>query len=169
MSTAKATDSSPNPALQSKQVFGLAAVCLVVGFVVGYVFLGKTATPTLVQSANVANRAPAATAGSHPTITIEQMKQMADVQAATLIERSKADPKNAQLLVQIAGIYQSTRQFKEAADYFDRALKIEPKDTASRTQMASCLFYAGDADGALVQLNQVLKTSPNDVNALFNL
>jgi cytochrome c-type biogenesis protein CcmH/NrfG len=97
------------------------------------------------------------------------MRQMADFQASTLIEKSKTDPKNAQLLIQIAGIYQATHQFKEASDYFARALKIDPKNSSARTQLASCLYYSGDVDGALAQLEQSLKGNPKDTNALFNL
>jgi cytochrome c-type biogenesis protein CcmH/NrfG len=36
-------------------------------------------------------------------------------------------------------------------------------------ELASCLYYSGDADGALAQLNQVLRSNPKDVNALFDL
>jgi cytochrome c-type biogenesis protein CcmH/NrfG len=73
------------------------------------------------------------------------------------------------LLNQIAGIYQASHQFKEAAEYLEKALKIEPKNVSARTQLASCLYYSGDADGAVSQLNEVLKENPKDVNALFNL
>ena len=107
--------------------------------------------------------------GNHPKLTLEQMKQMADVQASSLVQKSKAEPKNAALLVQIAGIYQSTHQFKEAATYFQSALKIDPKNVPARTAMASCMYYSGDVDGAIDQLNQALKYSPKDPNTLFNL
>jgi cytochrome c-type biogenesis protein CcmH/NrfG len=40
---------------------------------------------------------------------------------------------------------------------------------ATRTEMASCLYYNGDVDGAIGQLQQALKVSPNDANSLFNL
>ena len=163
------SDSQPNPGLPARQVFILAAVCLIVGLLVGYTFLGKRANPAVVHPQSTAASAATGPMGNHPKLTLEQMKQMADVQASALIEKSKAEPKNAQLLVQIAGIYQSTHQFKEAADYFDRALKVDPKNTSARTEMASCLYYAGDADGALTQLNQVLRTNPEDTNALFNI
>jgi hypothetical protein len=68
------------------------------------------------------------------------MNQMADVQASTLIEKSKSEPKNASLLVQIAGIYQ-THQFKEAADYFGKALRLRPRTSllAQRWQPASII------------------------------
>jgi cytochrome c-type biogenesis protein CcmH/NrfG len=48
-------------------------------------------------------------------------------------------------------------------------LQIDPKNVPARTQLASCLYYSDDTDGALAQLNQALKYSPKDVNALFNL
>jgi len=163
------SDSAPNPGLPTKHVFILATFSLVAGLVVGYAFLGKRVDPSVVRPQTTAATAPAVAMGNHPKLTLEQMKQMADVQASALIEKSKAEPKNARLLAQIAGIYQSTHQFKEAADYFGRALKIDPNDSATRTQMASCLYYAGDADGALAQLNQVLKTNSKDTNALFNI
>ncbi|HTZ32489.1 MAG TPA: tetratricopeptide repeat protein [Methylomirabilota bacterium] len=166
MSTAT-SNSTPNPGLPSKQVFLLAAACLLVGLIVGYTFLGKNVTPKPVPQTTAA--AVPGTMGSHPKLTLEQMKQMADVQASALIEKSKTEPKNAQLLIQIAGIYQATHQFQQAAEYFARALKLDPKNIAARTQMASCLYYEGDVDGALAQLNQALKTNPKDVNALFNL
>jgi cytochrome c-type biogenesis protein CcmH/NrfG len=35
--------------------------------------------------------------------------------------------------------------------------------------MASCLYYSGDVDGAVSQLNQSLKYNPKDANSLFNL
>ena len=35
--------------------------------------------------------------------------------------------------------------------------------------MASCLFYQGDADGAINQLQQSLHYDPKDANSLFNL
>jgi cytochrome c-type biogenesis protein CcmH/NrfG len=38
-----------------------------------------------------------------------------------------------------------------------------------RTEMASCLYYTGDVDGALGQLQQSLKYEPRDANSLFNL
>ena len=160
-----------NPGLPTKQVFVLAIGCLIVGLVIGYVFPGGASTTGLARTNGFAPRPN--TSGSlpsgHPTMTLEQMKQMADIQASALVERSKADPKNAALLIQIAGIYQASHQFKEAATYFERALQLDPKNVAARTQMASCLFYSDDLDGALAQLNRALKYNPKDVNALFNL
>jgi len=35
--------------------------------------------------------------------------------------------------------------------------------------MASCLYYNGDVDGAISQLQQSLRVDPKDANSLFNL
>ncbi len=40
---------------------------------------------------------------------------------------------------------------------------------AIRTQLASCLYYSGDVDGALQQLSQATTDDPKDANSLFNL
>jgi tetratricopeptide (TPR) repeat protein len=96
-------------------------------------------------------------------------KQMADKQAAPLLEKLKGDPNNSGLLVQAGKIYQASHQFKDAAAYYDKVLQADPKNVAIRTEMASCLYYDGDVDGAISQLQQALHYDPKDANALFNL
>lgn len=153
----------------SQTVYGLAAICLIVGMMFGYFLLGGHADPAArvkgVSSTTTATVYP----GGHPKMTLEQMKQMADVQASTLVEKTKRDPKNTVLLMQIAAIYQASHQFTEAAEYFDKVLALDPKNVDARTQRASCLFYSNDVDGAITELNRALKYNPKDPNALFNL
>ena len=101
--------------------------------------------------------------------TLEEMKQMADNKAAPLLEKLKNDPNNADLLNQVGKIYEATHQFKDAVSYYQQALKVDPKNTALRTEMASCMYYGGDVDGAIGTLQQALHDKPNDANSLFNL
>ena len=155
----------------AKQVYLLSALFLVLGLAIGYFFLGAR----LVNTPATAIQPPKAPAvhgnpvSPHPRPTMEQMQQMAAVQTSALIERLTTDPKNTTLLMQVASIYKSGHQFKDAAEYYDKVLKIEPKNVAARTEMASCLYYNGDVDGALTQLHQSLKYKPTDPNSLFNL
>ena len=167
MATAQSQPTA-QPGLPARQIYVIGLVCLLVGVVVGYAFLATQSSRVPVSPPPPAAASRTMT-GNHPKLTLEQMKQMADVQASALVEKSKTEPKNSQLLTEIAEIYQATHQFKEASNYYDRALKIDPKNASVRTQLASCLYYSGDVDGALAQLHQVLKTSPKDTNALFNL
>jgi cytochrome c-type biogenesis protein CcmH/NrfG len=166
------TPGTSSPRWQVKQVYALAAVCLLIGLAVGYLFRGSRSPAPPAASAMTAASVPPAgmggQAGAHP-VTLEQMKQMADKQAEPLLARLKDDPKNADLLVQIGNIYLATHQFKEAAGYFGKSLEVKPKNVAIRTQLASCLYYTGDVDGALQQLGQATADDPKDANSLFNL
>jgi cytochrome c-type biogenesis protein CcmH/NrfG len=151
----------------------MAAVCLVLGLALGYLFRGSRPQPTPAGApGNDAQSAAAAGtmgSGAHPMPTLEQMKEMGDKQAAPLLEKLKTDPKDTASLLQVARIYESVHQFNVAADYYGKALEVDPKNVVTRTQMASCLYYAGDVDSAISQLQQSLKYSPTDANSLFNL
>lgn len=165
---AESLATQPAPGLPSSRVYQLCAVALVVGLALGYFVFGirKPAAPA---RASAAVAKPGMLPGGHPVPTMEQMKAMADVKAAPLLEKLKTDPKNTKLLVQVAALYNSTHQFKDAANYYHRALEVDPKNVTTRTDLASSLYYQGDADGAVSELQKALKFSPNDVNALFNL
>jgi cytochrome c-type biogenesis protein CcmH/NrfG len=178
MAIESTTQPGAESAWQAKQVYAMAVICLVVGLAIGYLFRGSQSPASAAQPVANANSntnvqaaaqpsAPAMGAGKMPSL--EEMKQMADKKAAPLLEKLKTDPTNKDLLIQVAKLYESTHQFKEAAGYFDKAVRIDPKDVALRTQLASCLYYNGDADGAIAQLQQSLHYDPKNANSLFNL
>lgn len=169
-STTESLPAQTAPGIPSSRVFPLAGVALLVGLALGYFLLGPQVEPPATP-ANAA--APTGSMGmppgGHPAATMEQMKAMADVKAAPLLEALKTKPKDPQLLEQVAAIYVSTHQFQDAATYYNKALEVDPKNVTTRTELASSLYYSGDVDGALKELQQALKYKPNDVNALFNL
>jgi cytochrome c-type biogenesis protein CcmH/NrfG len=145
----------------------MAAICLLLGLALGYLFRGSQAQPAAASAATPT----ASPAIGMPTQmpTLDQMKHMADKQAEPLLAQLKNDPNNVEVLKQVAQVYESTHQFKDAADYYRKALAVNPKDVATRTEMASCLYYNGDVDGALAQLQQALAVDPDDANSLFDL
>jgi cytochrome c-type biogenesis protein CcmH/NrfG len=152
-----------------KQVYAMAGLCLIVGLAIGYLFRGSQSPvlPAPSESSSQPAAIPNAMGGRMPTI--EQMKQMADKKAAPLLEKLKSDRYNSDLIIEVGKIYNSTHQFKEAAGYYDKALQVTPNNVAIRTEMASCLYYSGDVDGAISQLQQSLRYDPKDANSLFNL
>jgi cytochrome c-type biogenesis protein CcmH/NrfG len=154
---------------QTKQVYAMAAVCLLVGLAIGFLFRGSQSPARSV--AQVGSTQPAAVAGpvGGKMPSMEDMKGMADKKAAPLLEKLKSDPKNSDLLFQTGNIYKATHQFKEAGVYYEKSLQVDPKNIAVRTELASCLYYDGDVDGAISQLQQSLNYDPKDANSLFNL
>jgi len=167
------TQPTVGSAWKAIQVYAMAVICLVVGLAIGYLFRGSQsptapAPPaTNSQASAQPSAAPGGIAGQMPTL--EQMKEVAEKKAAPLLEQLKGDPNNTDLLIQAGNIYVSTHQFKEAAGYFNRVLQVDPKNIAVRTQLASCMYYSGDVDGAISQLQQSLQYDPKDANSLFNL
>jgi len=153
---------------QGKQVYVMAAVCLVVGLAIGYLFRGSQSPAPPVAEASRTQQSPMGAMGGRMP-TLDQMKKIADTKAAPLLEKLKSDPANSALLLQVGNIYESTHQFEDAAGYYDKAIQADPKNIAVRTQLASSLYYGGDVDGAISQLQKALEYDPRDANSLFNL
>lgn len=150
------------------QVYVMAGMCVVIGLALGYLFRGSASNA--VPAAPVAQAASTrATTAPAQMPSLDQMKQMADKQAEPLLAKLKSDPNNSDLLNQVGTIYKATHQFKEATSYFEKAVQANPKNNLARTDLASCLYYEGDVDGALKQLQEALVYNPKDANSLFNL
>jgi len=163
-SNSQTSASSPAPGWTPGQVGLLAAVCLVLGLVGGYLLpAGKAANSARPVAVASAPNAP------HPIPTMEQMKALADANAAPLLEKLKATPNDAALLAQLASIYSANHQFNVAAEYYDKSLRSDPKNIPVRVALASCLYYGGDVDSAIAQLDQALKNDPQDINSLFDM
>ncbi|MFZ0561057.1 MAG: tetratricopeptide repeat protein [Terriglobales bacterium] len=161
------TQPAAGSAWQIKQVYAMAAICLVVGLAIGYLFRGSQ-SPLAAQSLpSTQSSAAPGMGGQMPNL--DQMKAMADKKAAPLLEKLKTDPTNSDLLKQVGNIYEGTHQFKDAASYYDKALQVDPKNVGVRTQLASSLYYNGDVDGAISELQKSLQYDPKDANSLFNL
>jgi len=183
--------STASPSSPWTHTYMKAVICLVMGLAVGYLLRGprltvspappasNTALPSTTAVAMASREMPAAgqvkqvahasvPGGGHMPSS-EEMKQMADTQAAPLLDKLKSDPKNSALLCQVGAIYHTTHQFKQAAVYYEKAAQVEPGSVAIRTKLASSLYRSGDVDGAIAQLNQGLKYDPKDANSLFDL
>jgi len=165
-------DKDQNPSWQAWQVYVMAAVCLLVGVVVGYLVRGSApvaATAAPVTASEPTPGASSTTEQQKKMPTLDDMKRMADKQAEPLLTKLKADPNNADLLNQVGNIYRMTHQFQTAATYYQKSLDINPKNVGPRTDLASCLYYQGDVDGAIAQLEKSLTYDPKHAGTLLNL
>ncbi|HTW59590.1 MAG TPA: tetratricopeptide repeat protein [Terriglobales bacterium] len=166
MSVAEPEFSEPQ-GWKSVQVYTMAGICLVIGVALGYLFRGSASKPEPKSPVVQASGDPASAAPQMPSL--DQMKQMADKQAEPLLAKLKTDPNNSDLLSRVATVYEKTHQFGVAADYYQKAVQADPKNLSARTELASCLYYEGDVEGAVKQLQASLAQNPQDANSLFNL
>ena len=152
-----------------KQALILMTLCLFAGIVGGWLIRGnqppsqsvsaKTATTAIVGTPSAVNQAPSPT----------RLREEADTQAAPLIAKLNADPKNPALLTSIGNLYYDAQQYPIAIDYYGRALTSKPSDVAVRTDLGTAYWYTGKADEAIAEFNKALAFAPNNPNTLFNL
>ncbi|HEV2470709.1 MAG TPA: tetratricopeptide repeat protein [Candidatus Sulfotelmatobacter sp.] len=155
-------------AWQPWQAYVMAVICLLIGVVVGYLVRGSAPVSSATAPQPVA--APAAPAGDTQQMpSLDDMKRMADKQAEPLLEKLKTDPRNPDLLNQVGNIYRMTHQFQLAASYYQKSLDANPANVGPRTDLASCLYYQGDVDGAIAQLEKSLTYDPKHAGTLLNL
>ena len=164
------TNQTPDKKWTIRQAILLSVVCLIVGIAGGWSIRGAQ-RPATTGSANTANvSAPAGneTSPASQAPSPARLKEMADAQAAPLLDKLKSDPNNPVLLTTIGNSYYDAQQYPVAVDYYQRALKARPSDAAVRTDMATAYWYMGNADLAITEFNQALMYAPNNPNTLFN-
>jgi len=164
------TQATTNASWTSTQAYVLAIICLAVGVAGGY-FVRGSAGPADATAAAVPQQQMQATAmpQGQGEPTPEQLKHMADQQAAPLLEAVKANPKDAQALAQLGNVYYDTRNFQTAIDYYSKALEIEPSNANVRTDMGTAFFQQGDPDRAIKEFETALKSDPKHAQTMFNL
>jgi cytochrome c-type biogenesis protein CcmH/NrfG len=148
----------------------LAVVCLLVGIAGGWFIRGSQSSAGTSSGVAAGSSAPAKMVASaeSPIPSPAHLKEMADAQAAPLLDRLKSDPNNPALLVSIGNLYYDAQQYPIAIDYYSRTLKARPADADVRTDMATAYWYMGNADAALAEFNKALTYAPNNPNTLFN-
>lgn len=153
-----------------KQASMLALICLAAGIVGGWT-IRATQSPAPTEFSKAVVGTPPITVSAGPasqTASPARLKEMADAQAAPLLEKLRSEPDNADLLSGIGNSYYDAQQYPIAADYYGRALKARPSDAAVRTDMATAYWYMGNADAAIAEFNKALTYAPANPNTLFN-
>ena len=87
---------------------------------------------------------------------------------AALEQLIAREPQNAEYPAQTANLYYDLGQYDKAADYYQRSLRIRPRDPNVETDLATCFHYLGQDDKALEMLDSVLSYNPRFVQAKFN-
>ena len=156
----------------STQAYVLSVICLLVGVAVGYLVRGSAPSNNAATQVRAGRMAQTPTGASPmsgaPQPTPEELRHMADTQAQPLLQQLESDSKNAALLYQIGNLYYDAQQYPEAVKYYENSLKIDPKATDVRTDMATAYHLMGQPDRAIQEYDAVLKIDGKHANALFN-
>ena len=150
------------------QAYTMATICLILGTAIGYLLNTPPPASSKVSQAAVApKQAPAGMkGGSMPSA--DDMKRMADKQAAPLLAELEKNPNDPELLEKIGRVYMAAQHYQGARQYFEKSVALKP--TPDSLNELSFVYYSmGDADKAINTLNDALKIDPKNAKVLFNL
>lgn len=154
------TSRSPKGLWTHRKVLLLTLMSLVAGIVTGYALRGPA--PAEVR-ANAAAPAPEAVAVK------PNSPQALESLAAPLVVSAQADPKNADVQIQLGNFYSDHRAYVQAIEYYERALALRPNNVNVRTDLGTAYWYSGSAAKAIAEYEKALAARPNYAPTLMNL
>jgi cytochrome c-type biogenesis protein CcmH/NrfG len=146
------------------QTYTMAGICMILGVAVGYLVHAPAVAHSKAPAAAVAP-APGAPA-SMPSA--QDMKRMADKQAAPLLEQLQHDPNNPDLLARIGTAYLAAQQFPSAQQYLEQSANLKPTPE-TLNELSFVQYSMGDVDKGIETLNRALKQDPKNPKLLYNL
>jgi cytochrome c-type biogenesis protein CcmH/NrfG len=95
--------------------------------------------------------------------------QLDESRAAALKSTAQQNPSDAATRVQLANMYFDAERFQEAADWYQQALRITPRDINASTDLGIAYYYMNQPDRALAQFEASLAIDPNHAKTLMNI
>jgi len=155
-----------------KDTAWVAAICLLLGGLIGYLLGVQVASQEVHNSASTqtVNQTAAAPSGGstgvfpegHPPIVTQS-----DIE--TLKKAIEAAPKNATMLTELANKLYDAGRYQEAVGYYQQAVQLDPNNVNVITDYGTALHYSGRPEEAIVQYNRSLEIDPRHIQSLHNL
>jgi cytochrome c-type biogenesis protein CcmH/NrfG len=89
--------------------------------------------------------------------------------ATAMKSTAQQNPADAVTRVQLGNMYFDAGRFQEAADWYEAALKIHPKDVNASTDLGIAYYYMNQPDRALAQFDRSLIVDPSHAKTLLNI
>ena len=89
--------------------------------------------------------------------------------ASAMKTTAQQNPADAETRVQLGNMYFDAGRFQDAADWYDAALKIRPKDVNVSTDLGIAYYYMNQPDRALTQFERSLAVDPGHAKTLLNI
>jgi len=128
------------------------------GVIVGYVIAVERPQPVAIPAPVAA--AAAAPAGT-PVLDERELQTFKDILAR--------DPQNARAAIELGNRLYDAARFADAVPYYQQAFALEPANINVSTDLATALWYTGQADAALAQFERSLAIDGSHPQTLFNL
>lgn len=112
---------------------------------------------------------PPAAESSAPPAPQDPKLAKATEEIAEYRRRADQNPNDIEALIALGNANLMLRRYDHAKDWYERALKVDPKRHDTRMDLAISLRYLQKPDEAIDQLKQVLAKEPKNAAALYNM
>lgn len=140
-------------------MFGIAGVFF--GVLVGWIIGSQQATSRPTPAARA--EAPAAQAEPQPPPALDESR------AARLKAAADSSPKDPAPRVELGNLYFDHERFREAVQWYEDALRIDPRNVDVSTDLGIAYYYMNQSDAALAQFDRSLTIDPRHAKTLLNV
>ncbi|MFC2088982.1 tetratricopeptide repeat protein [Calditrichota bacterium] len=82
---------------------------------------------------------------------------------------AESNPDTALAWIELGFLYRINKDYDKAADYFKKAIDVDPKNTTALTMFAECLDFSGKKDEAISAYKNAVEVNPQEKAIPFNL
>jgi cytochrome c-type biogenesis protein CcmH/NrfG len=133
------------------------------GVIVGWI-LGSQQGSRPAVTAATAPAAASAPAGGRPAPPALDEARLKDLVAA-----AGSQPTNPAPRVQLGNLYFDAERYTDAVQWYEDALRLQPKDADVSTDLGVAYYYVNQPDKAIDQFEQSLKIDPAHTKTMLNM
>ena len=154
-----------------KETVITALIFLSVGFLAGYIYKAQTVSSTdHAESAAAASPSPDGAPASSGQALPPGHPAVADPATLRMLrEQASENPQDPAPALRLADLLFDQGQFDQAVSWYQKALQLDPKNVAARTDLGTCFFNLGQPEEALREFRQSLQIDPRHEPTLFNV
>ena len=144
-------------------VFALSGVFF--GVLIGWIIgtqqgTGRTVPPVPQQEAS-GSAAPVSGAEAPPRLDESHVRE--------LRARAEQNAGDADVRTQLGNVYFDAGRFSEAIEWYEKALKLNPRDPNVSTDLGVSYYYTNQPDRALEQFEHSLSVDPKHTKTMLNI
>ena len=132
------------------------------GLIVGWIIGSQQTSP----AAPAVAAAPAAAA---PAEQRPAPPPLDDARLKTLVASAGSEPTNPAPRVQLGNLYFDAERYTDAVQWYEDALRLQPKDANVSTDLGVAYYYTNQPDKAIEQFEQSLKIDPAHTKTMLNM
>ncbi|MGB7620914.1 MAG: tetratricopeptide repeat protein [Terriglobia bacterium] len=166
------------PTIQIRTPFFILTIvmAMVIGFLAGYIYTnqvnwnnqrvpGSPVSQGPPPSGAIPSPSPESASGQlpegHPPINPEPT-------IAAMKAEAEKNPASLEKVSQLANFLYDNKRYKEAIEWYEKALKLDPKNVDIETDLGTAYYYVGDSSSALNHFDNSLRVDPRHIQTIHN-